>query len=101
MKSIRLLSTVVILMAVSAAAQSSESTASRQAFLWRSLDSWELNISQAVAMREDPFPSVRTKAVMVMASNVDAGRLPLFSLYMGDGDALVREQVMLAAGRMG
>jgi cyclophilin family peptidyl-prolyl cis-trans isomerase/HEAT repeat protein len=101
MKSIRLLSTVVILIVVSTAAQSSDSTASRQAFLWRSLDSWELNISQAVAMREDPFPSVRTKAVMVMASNVDAGRLPLLSLYMGDGDALVREQVMLAAGRIG
>ena len=74
---------VVILMAVAAASQSSESTASRQAFLWRSLDSWELYISQAVAMREDPFPSVRAKAVMVMASNVDAVRLPLLSLYMG------------------
>ena len=52
-------------------------------------------------MQQDPFASVRAQAVGVMASNVDTKRLPLLIRYMNDGDARVREQVMLAAGRMG
>jgi cyclophilin family peptidyl-prolyl cis-trans isomerase/HEAT repeat protein len=52
-------------------------------------------------MRQDPYPSVRSQAAGVMASNADPKRLPLLARYMGDGDARVREQVMLAAGRMG
>jgi len=58
-------------------------------------------MSQASAMREDPFPTVRAQAAGVMASNVDPARIPLLARYMGDGDARVREQVMLAAGRIG
>jgi len=92
---------VLVLVAVAAAAQSPGSTASRQAFLWRALDSWSLPISQAVAMQQDPFASVRAQAAGVMASSVDPKRLPLLNRYMNDGDARVREQVMLAAGRMG
>jgi cyclophilin family peptidyl-prolyl cis-trans isomerase/HEAT repeat protein len=84
-----------------AVAQTPNGAASRLAFLWRALDGWSLELSAAIPMRQDPFPSVRAQAARVMASNPDAKRLPLLSLYMGDGEALVREQVMLAAGRMG
>ena len=52
-------------------------------------------------MQQDPFASVRAQAAGVMASNVDVKRLPLLIRYMNDGDARVRENVMLAAGRMG
>jgi cyclophilin family peptidyl-prolyl cis-trans isomerase/HEAT repeat protein len=93
---------LAMLLAVAvAAAQSPGSTASRQAFLWRALDGWSLSISQAVMMQQDPFASVRAQAAGVMASNVDPQRLPLLTRYMNDGDARVREQVMLATGRMG
>jgi cyclophilin family peptidyl-prolyl cis-trans isomerase/HEAT repeat protein len=92
---------VAMLAAVAAVAQTPGSTASRQAFLLRALDSWSLHISQAVIMQQDPFASVRAQAAGVMASNVDPKRLPLLTRYMNDGDARVREQVMLAAGRMG
>jgi cyclophilin family peptidyl-prolyl cis-trans isomerase/HEAT repeat protein len=101
MKRREILGLVAILVAVGATAQSPGSTASRQAFLWRALDSWFLPISQAVMMQQDPFASVRAQAAGVMASNVDTKRLPLLIRYMNDGDARVREQVMLAAGRMG
>jgi cyclophilin family peptidyl-prolyl cis-trans isomerase/HEAT repeat protein len=92
---------MVLMIAVAAAAQTPGSTASRRAFLWRALDGWSLPISQAVMMQQDPFASVRAQAAGVMASNVDPKRLPLLIRYMNDGDARVREQVMLAAGRMG
>jgi hypothetical protein len=92
---------VAVLVVFAAVAQTPGGTASRQAFLWRALDGWSLHISQAVSMQQDPYASVRVQAAGVMASNVDPGRLPLLARYMGDGDARVREQVMLAAGRMG
>ena len=91
----------ILLAAAVVAAQSPGATASRQAFLWRALDSWTLPISQAVAMQQDPFALVRAQAAGVMASNTDPKRLFLLNRYMNDGDARVREQVMLAAGRMG
>jgi cyclophilin family peptidyl-prolyl cis-trans isomerase/HEAT repeat protein len=87
--------------AVEASAQAPDGTATRRAFLWRALDSWSLPISQAVAMQQDPYPLVRVQAVGVMASKVEAKRLPLLARYMTDGDARVRERVLLAAGRMG
>jgi cyclophilin family peptidyl-prolyl cis-trans isomerase/HEAT repeat protein len=92
---------VAVLVVFAAVAQTPGGTASRQAFLWRALDGWSLHISQAVSMQQDPYASVRVQAAGVMASNVDPGRLPLLARYMGDGDARVREQVMLASGRMG
>jgi cyclophilin family peptidyl-prolyl cis-trans isomerase/HEAT repeat protein len=95
-----LLVTLLVVAAIGSA-QTPGGTATRQAFLWRALDSWSLPISQAVAMLRDPYPSVRAQAVGIMASNVDSRRLPLLARYMRDGDARVREQVMLAAGRMG
>ena len=96
-----ILGLVAILVAVAATAQSPGSTASRQAFLWRALDSWFLPISQAMMMQQDQFASVRAQAAGVLASNIDTRGLPLLVRYMGDGDARVRENVMLAAGRMG
>jgi cyclophilin family peptidyl-prolyl cis-trans isomerase/HEAT repeat protein len=97
----RALVVTLLLVAVAAAAQTPGSTASRRAFLWRALDSWSLPISQAVMMQQDQFASVRAQAAGVMASNVDTKSLPLLIRYMNDGDARVRENVMLAAGRMG
>ena len=91
----------LLLSVVAVMAQTSSSTASRRIFLWRALDSWTLPVSQAVMMRQDQYAAVRAQAAGVMASNVDPGRLPLLSRYVGDGDAHVREQVMLAAGRIG
>ena len=96
-----ILGLVAILVAVAATAQSPGSTASRQAFLWRALDSWSLPISQAMMMQQDQFASVRAQAAGVLASNIDTRGLPLLVRYMADGDARVRENVMLAAGRMG
>jgi peptidyl-prolyl cis-trans isomerase B (cyclophilin B) len=55
----------------------------------------------SVAMLADPFPAARAQAVQVLASNTDNTRIPLLVRYLNDGDALVREQVMLAAGRIG
>jgi cyclophilin family peptidyl-prolyl cis-trans isomerase/HEAT repeat protein len=92
---------IFLVLTVAATAQNTDSTASRRIFLWRALDSWNLPLSQAVAMRQDQFARVRAQAAGVMASNVDSGKLSLLSRYMGDGDAHVREQVMLAAGRIG
>jgi cyclophilin family peptidyl-prolyl cis-trans isomerase len=91
----------VILVAVVAGAQTPGSMTSRQVYLWSALDSWSLPMSQAVMMQQDPFAAVRAQAAGVMAANVDPARLPLFARYVGDGDARVREQVMLTAGRMG
>ena len=96
-----MLTVVFLAAAIVAIARTPEGTASRRTFLWRALDSWSLPLSQAVAMRGDPYPSVRAQAVGVMASNVESKRLPLLARYMQDGDARVREQVMLAAGRIG
>lgn len=96
-----ILGVVMVLTTGAALAQAPDGTAARQAFLWRALDSWSLPISQAVAMQQDPFPWVRAQAAAVMASNVEPTRLPLLARYMTDGDPHVREQVMLAAGRMG
>jgi len=98
---VRALLVTPLLAAAVVVAQTPGSTATRQVFLWRSLDSWLLPMSQAVAMQQDPFAAVRAQAAGVMASNVDPARLSLLTRYMGDGDARVREQVMLAAGRMG
>jgi cyclophilin family peptidyl-prolyl cis-trans isomerase/HEAT repeat protein len=91
----------LLVFALEGSAQSPASTASRQAYLWRALDSWSLPLSQAVAMQQDPYPSVRVQAAGVMASKVETTRLPLLARYMADSDARVRERVMLAAGRMG
>ena len=101
MRRSRLVCVIVVLAATAVAAQSPDRTASRRAYLWRALDSWSLPIPQAVAMQQDPYPSVRMQAAGVMASNVEVKRLPLLARYLGDGDARVRERVMLAVGRMG
>jgi cyclophilin family peptidyl-prolyl cis-trans isomerase/HEAT repeat protein len=46
-------------------------------------------------------PAVRARAAQVLASNVDAAALPLISRYATDNDPRIREQAMLAAGRLG
>ncbi len=97
----RALFVTVVLTAAVAMAQTPRAEDSRMVFLWRALDGWFLDLSKAVAMLQDPFASVRAQTVGVMASNVDARRIPLFARTMGDGDAQVRERLMLAAGRIG
>lgn len=83
------------------AAQSPRGIESRQAYLSRELDRWAVSNSMWVAMLEDPHPAARAQALQVIASNVDPTRIPLANLYIGDSDPRVREQVMLAAGRLG
>ncbi len=87
--------------AVLAFAQGSGGTKNQQAYLYRALDSWGLDISLSVAMQQDPFPLVRARAANVMAANPDAHRLRLLDRYLLDHDPGVREQVMLFAGRIG
>lgn len=95
----------VVVLALSAAgfvvAQTSSGTKNQQIYLYRALDSWSLDLSMSMAMQQDQFPSVRARAVQVMASNPEAGRLILLGPYARDPDPRVREQVMLFAGRVG
>ncbi len=92
---------VVVLVATFVAAQTPFGIGTRQVFLYRAIDSWDLEMSLAVAMIADPFPTVRAHAVQVLAANVDAAKLSLISRYVMDGDPRVRVQAMLAAGRLG
>jgi len=101
MRRITRLLAIVVLGATFVAAQTPVGIGSRQVYLYRAIDSWDLTLSMAVAMLADPFPAVRAHAVQVLAANVDATKLPLISRYMMDGDPRVREQAMLAAGRLG
>jgi len=101
MRTLMRLLAVVVMGATFVAAQTPVGIGSRQVYLYRAIDGWDLELSMAVAMLADPFPAVRAHAVQVLAANVDAGDLPLISRYMMDGDPRVREQVMLAAGRLG
>ncbi len=101
MRRITRLLAIVVLGATFVAAQTPVGIGSRQVYLYRAIDSWDLTLSMAVAMLADPFPAVRAHAVQVLAANIDATKLPLISRYMMDGDPRVREQAMLAAGRLG
>ncbi len=92
---------VVVLVATFVAAQTPIGIGARQVFLYRAIDSWDLEMSLAVGMLADPFPTVRAHAVQVLAANVDAAKLSLISRYVMDGDPRVRVQAMLAAGRLG
>ena len=101
MKALSRVLAAVVLAATFAAAQTPAALGPRRAYLYRAIDSWDLELRMAVAMLADPFPSVRTRAVQVLAANVDATKLPLLNRYAMDNDPRVREQVMLAAGRLG
>ncbi|MEJ2188282.1 MAG: peptidylprolyl isomerase [Acidobacteriota bacterium] len=101
MKRSVILSVVGLATAVVAASQSPSGISSRQAYLLQQIDSWSVSTSMWVAMVNDPYPSVRARAMQAVASNVGAQRIELASLYIRDPDPLVREQVMLAAGRLG
>ncbi len=87
--------------AVVASSQSPGGSASRQAYLLREIDSWSVSPSMWLAMVEDPYPTVRERAVEAVASNVGVQSIELAALYVQDPDPVVREQVMLAAGRLG
>jgi len=80
MRTLMRLLAVVVMGATFVAAQTPVGIGSRQVYLYRAIDGWDLELSMAVAMLADPFP---------------------ISRYMMDGDPRVREQVMLAAGRLG
>jgi len=92
---------VGLAIAVVAASQAPGGVASRQAYLFQQIDSWSVSTSMWVAMVNDPYPAVRARAIQAVASNVGAQRIELAALYIQDPDPLVREQVMLAAGRLG
>jgi len=101
MKTTSRLVTGFVLAATLAAAQTPVGIASRRVFLYRAIDSWSLKTSIAVAMLADPYPSVRARAVQVLAAIVDADKAPLLARYATDNDPRVREKTMMAAGRLG
>ena len=92
---------IVVLGATFVAAQTPSGIGPRRVYLYRAIDGWNLELRMAVAMLGDPFPAVRARAAQVLASNVDAATLPLISRYATDNDPRIREQAMLAAGRLG
>ena len=83
------------------AAQSPSGLSGRQAYLFEALDRWGADLSIAVIMHQDPYPEARLQMARVLASNPDPADLPLLRYYQTDTDSRVREQVMLAAGRLG
>ncbi|MFV2072838.1 MAG: peptidylprolyl isomerase [Thermoanaerobaculales bacterium] len=92
---------VLVVIAAVVAAQPPDRDASRREYLSRELDRWEVALGVWVRMLEDPYPLARARAVQVMASNMDDSRLSLLNRFAADADHRVREQVMLAAGRLG
>ena len=83
------------------AAESPGGLGPRRAYLFKSLDSWALDLSVAIPMVQDPLSIARAQAVGVIASNPSRDHLRLLGMYAGDSDARVRQRVMLAAGRIG
>ena len=92
---------ILMLATTLTAAQTPSAIGPRRVYLYRAIDSLDLELRMAVAMLADPFPAVRARAVQVLAANVDAAKLPLLNRYAMDNDPRVRERVMLAAGRLG
>ena len=52
-------------------------------------------------MLEDPSPAVRARVAQVLASTANPAAIPILSNYLADSEPAVRQQVMLAAGRLG
>ena len=61
----RALLVTLLLAAGVAAAQTPVGIGSRQVYLYRAIDGWDLELSMAVAMIADPFQAVRAHAVQV------------------------------------
>ncbi|HSL95881.1 MAG TPA: HEAT repeat domain-containing protein, partial [Thermoleophilia bacterium] len=96
-----ILATAIAAGAAPAAAQSPSTLAARQSYLFEALDRWGAERGPALVMLQDPYPESRVALARVLAANPSAARLPLLGLYFEDSDPRVREQVMLAAGRLG
>jgi len=90
-----------VLIAAVGAAETPGSVDSRREYLSRELDRWEVALPVWVGMLEDPYPLARAQAVQGIAANMDDTRLSLLNRFAADTDHRVREQVMLAAGRLG
>ncbi len=87
--------------AISARAADESGMAPRRAFLYEATDRWWLDTSMAMGMLQDPYPETRTLAARVLAVNPTPERLRLLEEYAEDTSAATRQQVMLAAGRLG
>ncbi|HSO23586.1 MAG TPA: peptidylprolyl isomerase [Chondromyces sp.] len=87
--------------AAQAAAQSPSTFEARQSYLFEALDRWGADRGPALTMLQDPYPESRVALARVLAANPSTAQLPLLVLYLEDSDPRVREQVMLAAGRLG
>jgi cyclophilin family peptidyl-prolyl cis-trans isomerase len=96
-----ILATAIAAGAAPAAAQSPSTLAARQSYLFEALDRWGAERGPALVMLQDPYPESRVALARVLAANPSTARLPLLALYLEDSDPRVREQVMLAAGRLG
>ncbi len=91
----------MVLTSVVAAAQSSAASAGQAAYLATALDRWNVDLAIAVRMLEDPSPAVRARVAQVLASTANPAAIPILSNYLADSEPAVRQQVMLAAGRLG
>jgi len=87
--------------AASVTAGDESDMAPRRAFLYEATDRWWLDTSMAIGMLQDPYPETRALAARVLAVNPTPERLRLLGEYARDTSAATRQQVMLAAGRMG
>ncbi len=95
------LSFVLLLSSAVASAQGSAVSDGQMAYLSTALDRWGVDLPIAVMMLEEPSPPVRERVVQVLASTSDPAHRAILSNYLADSEPAVRQQVMLAAGRLG
>lgn len=92
---------LVALLAVAVVAAAGDGLGDRLQYLYRELDRGALDLRVAFTMAQDPYPETRREVAQTLASLADPELLPMLELYLRDHDPLVREQIMLAAGRIG
>jgi cyclophilin family peptidyl-prolyl cis-trans isomerase/HEAT repeat protein len=73
----------------------------RRAYLLQATDRRFLPIQMAVTMLQDPYLEIRAQAARVLAVNPDPTTTLLLGRYAADASLGVRQQAMLAAGRVG
>lgn len=57
--------------------------------------------TEAVELRSDPYPAVRSRALEAIAARPPAEALDMLSAALGDQDLIVREAAALGLGRLG
>lgn len=73
----------------------------RLAYLYRQLDGRTVELRTMLRLSRDLHPEARVAAARALASLADPAHLQVVALYARDPSPAVREQAMLAAGRIG